>query len=384
MAQGSIKPRTLKSGKVVWDVIVDFPTDSHGGRKQRRRTFPTKREAEKGRTVLLTEIEQGTVVDRSHQTVAQVMDEYLRLSAQHNVRPTTLEGYERTIRVHIIPPLGHIQIQKLTPADLETFYHDKLTAGASRRILQLCRFHLVKALNRAVKLELVSRNVAEAVSLPRGKPAEEMQTWDKDQTRRFLSVAGHSSYGPIWLVLLASGMRRGEALGLRWQDVGWEHQTLSIRQSVVLLHNKPVVQQPKTRSSRREVPVSREVMAALRAHERQQGERKQAGGASWHDHDLVFATECGTLINPNNLARDFRRWVAHAGVPLIRIHDLRHTFVTLALANKADSVAVSRHVGHARTSITMDLYAHALHEQRAEVADKMAAMLFDPTPVDPV
>jgi integrase len=226
------------------------------------------------------------------------------------------------------------------------------------------------------------RNVAEAVTPPRTQ-ARLMQTWDAEQARRFLEVAQQSGYGPIWVVFLATGMRRGEVLGLRWQDVDIARRTLSVQQTVGVLHGAPETKLPKTINSLCDVPVQEDVIAALRAHRCRQNVRRLALGAIWEDHDLVFPAANGRPINPNNLDRDFGRWVSRAGVLRIRIHDLRHTFVTLAIAAGANNKAISEVLGHAADiAITLRTYAHVLQQQRADVTDRMGAVLFGSVPAN--
>jgi len=239
----------------------------------------------------------------------------------------------------------------------------------------MCHQQLSTALKQAVRLGLVSRNVCDLVTPPR-VPSREMATWDGVQARRFLAVAGQSTYGPIWIVALATGLRRGELLGLRWQDVDVERRTLSVRQTVGLVGTTIVAGQPKTRSGRRTIPVPMDVIEVLREHRRRQNERRLVLGPIWQDHDLVFAAANGTPINPNNLKRDYTRLVTLADVPCIRIHGVRHTHATLALQQGANIKAVSQRLGHARTSITMDIYAHVLPEQAQDVSEKVGSVLF--------
>jgi integrase len=375
MAQGSIRKHERDSG-VRYEVVVDLGTDPvTGRRRQRSKSFKTKRAAQAAMATMLADIDKGTAVDRSRQTVAQMMQYWLDTYVRHRCAAKTVDDYERTIRVHIIPALGAIQAQKLTPDVLQKFYGDKLAAGCGPRTVELCHLRLSQALDQSVKLGLLTRNVADLVTPPR-VPRKPRQTWDEEQARRFLAVADQSGRGPIWIVALATGMRRGELLGLRWQDVDFERDILSVRQTVGALRGKPDVKPPKTRSSIRDVPVPSEVMAALREHRRRQNEQRLALGPVWEDNDLVFAAANGRPIYPDNLKRDFERLVHLAGVPRIRIHDQRHTHVTLAIAAGADIGAVSQRIGHSRTSITMDVYHHVLPRKHLEVSDKVGAVLF--------
>ncbi len=294
---------------------------------------------------------------------------------KHKVSAATFESYALTVRVHILPSLGAIQVQKLTPETLQTFYTEKLNAGAGVRSVQLAHLHISQALQLAMKLGLIARNVALSVTPPHGH-ASEMTTWDAAQQRRFMLAAAGSAYGPIWIIFLSTGMRRGEVLGLRWQGVDWERGVLSIRQTVGVLGGKTEIKPPKTKSSRRDVLVEPEVITALREHKATQNARRLTLGALWQNHDLIFPSFSGTPINPNNLDRDYDRWVKKAGLPRIRIHDLRHSHVTLAIKEGANIKAVSQRVGHANVGITLGTYAHVSPEQHTDVSRRVGAALF--------
>jgi len=226
----------------------------------------------------------------------------------------------------------------------------------------------------------VPQNVARKVTVPspddRGK---EMETWTSEEAQRFLATAAthaNRTYGPIWLVSLATGMRRGELLGLRWQDVDWEGRMLRVRQAVGVVRGR-VGQKPlKNRSSRRDVLVAPQVITALREQRASQNEWRLRLGADWQDHDLIFCSDIGTPINPPNLWRHYQTVLRAAGVPRIRIHDQRHTHVTWALEEGADLKAVSERVGHGNTRITADLYQHITRKLQEDVSAKTAGKLF--------
>ncbi len=375
MARGSIRKKQRADG-VRYEVVVDLGIDPlTGKRRQRSRSFKTRKEAQTYERTWLTDIDKGMAVERSRQTIAELLRYWLDTYARSNVSAKTYEMYEHIIEHHIIPTLGAVHTQKLTPDHLQAFYADKLAAGCGPRTVQLCHLRLTQALKQAVRLGLLSRNVADFVTAPRA-PAREMQTWDAAQARAFLESASQSPYGPIWLLSLATGMRRGELLGLRWQDVDLQRHTLSVRQTIGIVGGKLEIKPPKTKNSRRDVAVQNTVIAALREHRVAQHERRLALGCLWEDHDLVFCAANGRPIHPENLLRDYNHWVVVAGVPRIRIHDQRHTHVTLAIAAGANVGAVSKRVGHARTSITTDIYQHVLPEQHLDVADKVGSLLF--------
>lgn len=374
MVRGSIREHLRKDG-VHYEVVVDLGVDPvTNKRRQRTRSFHSKREAKRALTAWMAEIDKGTAVDRSRQTVAELLRYWLDTYAQHHVRAVTLEGYTHTINYHIIPSLGAVPVQKLTPDQLQSFYSAKLNSCGPRTV-QLCHMRIKQALGMAVRLDLVARNVADVVTPPR-VPRKEMTVWDEVQARCFLDAASHSSYGPIWITFLASGARRGEVLGLKWQDIDFDEHTMSFRQAIGLLKGVPTIGLLKSKSAKRTVAVPTNIIEALRAHKVQQNERRLALGVAWEDHALVFPAANGKPLNPNNIVRDYNRWVVAAGVPRIRIHDLRHTQISILLASGVDINLVAEIAGHNKPSFTLDRYGHVLHRKRREGADKIGDALF--------
>lgn len=374
MAAGSIHSRQLTKGSqrsVRYDVIVDLgPDPETGRRRQRKKTFATKREAQAALTRWLAEINDGTAVDRSPTTVAELLHDWLDTYARPKVRPSTLASYEHSITYHIIPSLGSTLIQQLTSRQVQRFYSKKLQDGCGPRTVQLCHMRLSQALNWAVKLSLIARNVCGVVDPPTVE-TKEMMTWNAEEVRRYLEEARHSHFGPIWLLALATGMRRGELLGLRWQDVDFERGTVRVRQTIVVVRGHLHTGPPKSKSAIRTIPVPAGVMATLKEHKSRQAEQRHKLGDAWHENGLVFTTFEGNPINPCLLTRDHNRWVEVSGIRRIRIHDQRHTQISEAIARGANIIVVSKNAGHSRRSITLDTYGHALPEHHSDVADKI-------------
>jgi integrase len=310
MAQGSIRKHVREAG-IRYEVVVDLGPGPDGQRRQRSKSFKTKKEAQAHLAAWRVEIDKGAAVDRSQQTVAQMMEYWLQTHVRPRLRPKTVYDYEQTITKHIVPALGPIPVQKLGPDVLQQFYSDKLAAGCGVRTIRLCHLHLSQALKQAVRLGLVARNVADLVTQPQERPRE-MQTWSAEEAQAFLAVADRSDHGPLWLLALTTGLRRGELLGLRWKDVDLERGVLHVRQTVIALRRHAGFSQPKTPRSRRSAALLDPVTLALREHKRRQNAQRPALGATWRDHDLVFCTGLGTPINPDNLKRDYDRLVALA------------------------------------------------------------------------
>jgi len=262
MGQGSIIKRERDDGRVRYDVYYDLELDPvTGKRRQRKKVFQTKREATAFLTQQQAAVASGTAVDRSTRTMRDLMEYWLEHYARHRVSAKTFDGYATTIHKHIIPSLGNIQIQQLTPARLQVFCTERINAGSGPRTVELCHMNISQALDMAVNLGWLPRNVADVVKPPRWKPSEK-QIWTVEEGRCFLSVAHESTYGPIWHVALALGLRKGELLGLRWQDVDFERSILSVSQTVGTVRGTVAIKPPKTANSRRCLTSTR-IAAAL-------------------------------------------------------------------------------------------------------------------------
>ena len=375
--RGSIQKRHSAKG-ASYRVRVEYPADpTTGDRRQRSETFGTKRDAEAALARWVNEIERGTAVDTTRQTVAEFLTHWLDTVAAHRVRATTLEDYRATIAKHLIPGLGGVPVQRLTPAAVQAFYAAKLAGGCGPRTVQLCHLRLSQALKQGVRWGTVPRNVCDSVEAPRAVPARG-RTWTPADARRFLADAETDGLHPLWLLALTTGARRGELLGLRWGDCDLAKGTVGVRQSVVICGNRPIIQAPKSRAGGRTVGLPPEAVAALKAHRARQNAARLAAGQVWDDHDLVFATGAGGPLNPANVVRSYARIVARAGVPRIRFHDLRHTHATWLIAGGQPITNVSERLGHAKTSITLDTYAHVVASTRDRAAEAVGALLFGP------
>jgi integrase len=240
--------------------------------------------------------------------------------------------------------------------------------------VQLCHLRLSQALALAMREGTLSRNVC-AVTEPPRAPPKPGASWTADEARRFLVAAKADTYSPLWLLALSTGLRRGELLGLRWSDLEVERGMLTVRQTVAILAGAPSIQPPKSDAARRAVKLSADAVSALATHRvRQVAARLQA--PTWEDHDLIFCTSSGRPLNPNNLYRNYEAIVAAGGVPRIRLHDLRHTHATLLLQAGTPIKAVSERLGHAKTSITLDTYAHVLPQMQDHAVEAIDAALF--------
>jgi integrase len=386
MARGQVESR----GSGLWRVRVYIGRDEDGKRHYRSETVRGSRKAaDKVLTRLLNEKDSGAPVVPSQETVGQYLTRWLDVAAKPRLRPQTHTEYQRIIENDITPHIGRRRLVKLSPMDVQRLYADLLAgrrgtnAGTrqgralSPRSVRYVHAVLRSALKQAVTWRLIRHNVADAVGLPKQR-RQEMQTLSKEQAGAFLKAARDDRWYALWALLLGSGLRLGEALALKWDDV--EGGTLQVRRSLTWTVKGAdpawVLQAPKTDKSRRSVALPAFVVEALRAHRVAQAKERLLLGEEYVDGGFVFATFVGTPIRPSNvLRRSFKPILAAAGLPNIRIHDLRHTCATLLLAAREHPKVVQERLGHASIALTLDLYSHAVAGMQEEAATKLEAML---------
>jgi integrase len=231
-----------------------------------------------------------------------------------------------------------------------------------------------KALADALRWGQVARNVADLADPP-AIGRRELKVWSPGQLRQFLASVREDRLYAVWLLLATTGMRRGEALGLRWSDVDLGVGRASIVQSLVLVGYEPRFSEPKTSKGRRSISLDASTVAALRRYRAQQAEERLSWGPAYRNSDLVFTREDGSLIHPESFAGQFGRLALKAGLPKIRLHDLRHSYATAALTAGVPAKVVSDRLGHATVGITLDTYSHVLPSLDSEASERVAELI---------
>lgn len=316
-------------------------------------------------------------------TVTTFLEGWVR-DVRATVRPATFVCYEGHVRLHIVPRIGRLRLVDLSPAHVRAML-DHGQAGRSARSVQLTHAVLRRALNQALRDGLVARNVAALVDAPRVR-RDEVQPFDPDEARAFLAAARGDRLEALYTVAIALGLRQGEALGLRWQDVDLEAGSLTVART---LHRTPrmlrspedagrgtryVLAEPKTARSRRTLTMPGVVVAALREHRRRQLQDRMLAGFRWQEQSLIFTTSIGTPLDGRNVSHRFASLTAAAGLRRIRFHDLRHSAATLMLAQGVAPRVIMETLGHSQIGMTMDLYAHVIPALQREAADRMDAL----------
>lgn len=313
------------------------------------------------------------IVSTGSQTVEQFLAHWLEHTVKRNARPRSYESFEIIIRKHLIPDLGRIRLEKLTPQHVQRLLDEKLKSGLAPQTVVHIRTTLRSALTQALKWELVTRNVAALVDPPK-IARHEIRPFDLADARRFLDIAKGTRLGALYMVALTSGLRKGELLALKWENVDLERAEVRIVESLQRVGGALVTSETKTERSRRTLALPASVIAALRAHRVRQLEERLAAGPAWKDHGLVFSSRVGTPIEPRNLTRDFERVLRLAQVPRIRFHDLRHSAASLLLAQGTPLRTIMEQLGHSLITLTANTYAHVMPAAMREAADTMDAI----------
>jgi integrase len=341
------------------------------GQKKRKTVYgKTRAEVAAKLTRALSQREDGLVFDDGGLTVEEYMRRWLKGSVRDTVRTSTYERNKQIVDLHVVPALGRLKLKALTPAQVRWFYREKLDRGLSSATVHKMHVVLHKALDQAVRDSLIPRNVTEAVKVPQVR-RKEIEPLSAEETKKLLAAASEAGerFEALYVLAVTTGLRQGELLALRWDDVDLEGRVLRVRRTLTRVKGSYSLGEPKTARSRRSVSLTETTVEALRAHLARQLEEIDRVGSLYQDGGLVFATERGTTVNPSNLRRrSFAPLLERAKLPGIRFHDLRHTCATLLLTKNVNPKVVSEMLGHASIAITLDTYSHVLPNMQDSAA----------------
>jgi integrase len=362
--EGTVSQR--KDG--TWEGKISLGYDGDG--KRRRKTVYGKTQAEVLEKLrqLRQQLSDGVYSD-TDKTVRIYLEQWLKEKAR-TVKPRTAELYREQAERYVYPRIGRVLLVKLTPLQVQNVVGE-LAEEVGVSTANKVRTLLFQAMKQAVRWQLVPRNVVEAVDKLKEIP-KEPQRWTIKEAARFLdSIQGHRLYALFYLAM-STGMRRSELLGLRWCDV--QEGAVSVRQALILLGGKPTFGPPKTANGVRRVDITSDVQDVLEAHRQRQQAEREALGDMWLDSGLVFTSEVGTPITPHSLQHTWVNVQRVAGVPRVRLHDLRHLHVSLMIKNGADPAQVADRVGDT-LPVVLSVYTHLFEEQRKAAAVSLAELL---------
>jgi integrase len=369
--EGSIFKRKVDGRVVGYVAMLDM---GYVDGKRKRKAIYGKTRAEVGDRLdeEKRRLKAGMVTSSRSQTVEAYLTTWLNVWARPKARPATFTTYEMYVRRHLVPSLGRIQLDKLTPDHVQDMLNRK-AAELSPRSVNHLRAILRTALNRAAKTGLVVRNVA-ALAEPPKVTREEMHFLTAEQARQLIELADED-HQALYRVALNMGLRRGELLGLRWSDVKFDRNELTVNYALQTVDGKPVLVEPKTTKSRRTLTMPSSVAGALRSHKARQNAERLQQGDKWIDMDLVFCGAHGLPLDGSALTKGFQRFLRAAKLPRIRFHDTRHTCAALLLSRGTPLLDVSALLGHSSPTLTLNTYGHVMPEAGSQVATAMEAII---------
>lgn len=371
--KGSIRQRS----KGTWQLRYDLLDAETGRRRYVSETVRgTKKEAERALRERLAAVETGSYVPRTRESLARFMESWLAGYASTHTKPRTLMGYRGNILRYIIPCLGGLQIQSLTPRHIQDFHKWMLDKGLSNQSVVHAHRVLSEALGHAVAWGVLPKNPAERISPPCPTP-KEVEVWSMEDIKSFSEASKESPFHDAFMLALYTGLRRSELTGLRWDGVDFSTNTIRVTGTLQRVTGYGLLaSSPKTKSSRRAVAVWRitaDLLHSVRG--KQLALQAELGDLYQNEAGYVFTNERGRPIDSNRLSREFSKVVKAAGLPYATLHSLRHDHVALMLADGASIKSISERLGHSKPSMTLDVYAHLLPTIQAQAAEALEKRL---------
>jgi len=377
-----------------YQFCVDVGRVNGKRRRTRHRGFRTRAEAQIALNEVLGHQSDGTFIQPHKDRLGVYLEEWLE-AIEKTVAPSTHSSYRQKVRLHVIPHLGDMRLADLDGMSFNRLYGGLLsdgrrdgTGGLAPRTVRYIHTILHRALKDAVRWGRLYRNPVDLADPPRQASLRDSDpsTWSAGEVLEFLEhcSAEGDRYLPLWGLLATTGMRRGESLGLRWSDLDLHAGVASIVQTVIAVDHRVEFSKPKTASGNRSINLDAETVRLLRRQKLGQTEERLLVGSGWANHDLVFTKPDGTPLHPERVSREFQRRIERINrdrqdddkLTRIRLHDLRHTWATLAMQSGIPPKVVQERLGHSRISITLDIYSHVSPGMQQEAADLIASQIY--------
>lgn len=367
---------------VSWTVQVRVGRKPNGKPAYKVKTFKLEREAKAYLTAVRTEVDAGTVVLPSKKTLREYVAEWLETAEKgQHAKANTLATYRSFLEVYILPELGDRLLQGLRPAALERLYAELRGRGIAASTIRGAHGALKAGLRRAVRLGLLSSDPTLGAKLPQGD-GREMLYLEPEQAASLLTAAAGDYFFPVLAIALATGARPSEYLGLTWPDIDLDGHRLHIRRTLVRVAKRgQAVEQihtatTKTKGSRRELAITDREVAILRTWKARQGEHRLRAGAMWQDDGTgyTFTDEVGRPLSAQKVGNRLRRLLRQAGLPVVRLYDLRHTNATALFKAGTHPKLVQERLGHSSIRETFDTYSHVIPSMGGDVAETLGSL----------
>lgn len=350
-----------------YTIVVNLGTDPETGKRRQQwvTVKGTKRDAERRLSELLSQLDSGTFVRPRKITVGEYLQQWLADYVELHCSPKTIESYRQVIDSHLMPELGGIKLVELEARHLQTVFARKRESGLSARTVRYLYSLMSQILRYAVKQGILNRNVAQNTEPPKME-RRELNTIRPEQINIFLEAAGETPHYALFYLLLHTGLRRGEALALKWKNVDMGLASLgvqaylSVTLSLSKVDGETYIREPKTSSGRRRVALPPSLTLVLQQHKLKQQELFGLLGRTLTDEDYVFCHHDGTPLDPSTVSHAFAHVLRKAGLPPMPLHGLRHSHATLLLQAGTHPRVVMERLGHSSIRVTLDTYSHVV------------------------
>ena len=375
-----------------WYVVIEDKDPATGKRIRRWHSgFRTKREAQAACNELAAAMQRGDYLQARKQTVGEFAAEWL-VTIAPTVRPSTLDKYRRDLAAHVVPHVGFVQLVKLDGPALNRLWAQLavsgkkpakaggVASGLAAKSVENVAMTVHRMLRDAVRWGRIPKSPAEMADPPkRSATHRPLKAWNADTLRTFLELTVEDELSVLWIVLATTGLRRGEALGLRWCDLDLTAARAHVTQTVIAIGWEIHIGQPKTHAGRRPVALDPLTIAVLEQHHTRTG-RAADPARRGVDESYVFADTDGGPLHPERVYQAFKRALRKHQMPAIPLHGLRHTWATIALQHGVHPRVVQERLGHSNIAITLQIYSHVLPTMHDEAAATVAATFMPPLP----
>ena len=375
---GSVRKRTTSKG-TKYQAVLETGTDLKTGKRERTfRTFDSKKEAQMYLNECISDYNKGRYVHPSEITVEMLCEEWMK-GHFLTIKENTKRGYSVNIYNHIIPYLGKIKVQQLTTRNIQEMVNDMVENGFSARTVKYVMTNLHQILEFAVSNDYIVKNPERYAVLPRqGKYKATVYTME--ELRLMLQCSMGTPLETPLIIESFTGLRKGELLALRWQDINFEKNTITVEQNLICVNAETIFTTTKTESGERTIAIPVMLTDYLKSHKIRQTKQRLRLGKEYHDNGLIVCKENGEPINPNTFSVAFLDFLKRNNLKRIRFHDLRHTHATLLLVEyNANIKAVSDRLGHSKVQTTMDFYVQSTVTAQKEAVDRLGTDLISKT-----
>ena len=371
-AKGSGTIRKRSDGR--WEARYTTGIDPKTGKQTQKSVYgKTQKEVRQKLTEVTAEIDSGTYLEQTKDTVGEWLDTWLKTYALYSVKSYTYDAYERSCNIHIKPALGRIRLSALTAPQIQQFYNSLITEKElSPKTVKNIHGVLHRALGQAVKLGLLRSNPTNVCDLPKAH-RKEIKPMEQAEITRFLQAIQGTKYGLVYQITLFTGLREGEVLGLTWDCIDFEKGTMTINKQLQNIPGQPGAYRliSAKNGKSRTIALPSTVITILKQHKIQQTLARLQAGELWENSDFVFTNEVGHHVSPNSVYNQYKRIVASIGLPQARFHDLRHSYAVAAIQSGDDIKTVQGNLGHATASFTLDVYGHVTDQMKQNSAARM-------------